>query len=281
MAYYYRPHYGGFHGFGRRWNWGSHGWGRGWGQHGWGHHGWGRGFGRPAWGRRWPWLHADAGADQAALQSFAQNCLAQLFGPEAAQNLPQAIQQFQTQQQLPVTGTLDGNTMNALQAACAQQAGGQDAGGQGAPPPGTGGEMGEGEEYFLPQGTVLPGRKSWPHPFAPWGPGDERTFKQEIAKGVRDVYKLADAVFYARHPEWRGKRLPGGPSTPDIEILKEEWNFLASMVEAKTPGALIDVQPLTGGPQPEMEQFYDGHEPGMLRHSGRWVRHNGKIVVHL
>jgi hypothetical protein len=210
-------------------------------------------------------------SSQPDLQQSARDCLAQLLGPQALQDIRQAIQQFQSQQQLPVTGFVDANTMSALQAACAQQqAGGQDAG-QGGQAPQTG-EMGE-EEYFLPQGTVLPGRSSWPHPFAPWGPNDEKTFTDEFGKGTRDENKLADAVFYARHPEWEGRRLPGKRSSPDIENLKEEWRFLRAMVEAKKPGASIDAQ--------QHEFDYYGQEPGMHRHHGRWSRHGDTIVVHL
>jgi Putative peptidoglycan binding domain len=157
MANYYRPHYGGFRGWGRGFGRGGHGFGQGFGR-GWGRgfrRGWGRG-GVRAWGRRWPWLHADAGQPPEA-----QGCLAQLFGPEAVQDgasMQQAIQQFQAQQQLPPTGVLDDNTMNALQAACAAQQGG---GGQdtGAP-----GEM---EEYDV--GPPAEHRDMW-HGTAPEEP---------------------------------------------------------------------------------------------------------------
>jgi hypothetical protein len=265
MAYYYRPHYGGFHGFGRRWNWGGRGLGRGWGQHGLGP--------RHGLGRRWPWLHADV--DQSAMLPWAQTCLAQLFGPSALQNVQQAIQQFQSQQQLPVTGMLDANTLGALQAACsAQQAGGQDAGGQGAQAPQVGsGEIGESEEYDVPpsRGTVIPGRQDWPFPFNPWGPGDEEVLRQERANGASNENKITDAVFYARHPEWKGRKLRRERGDIDIENLKKEWTYLKGQVLSRT------IVPS----QFELDPFYDGHEPGMHRYSGRWVRHKDKIVVHL
>jgi hypothetical protein len=61
-----------------------------------------------------------------------QACLAQLVGPWVPQNgiigpqTRRAIQMFQGQQQMPVTGLLDSNTANAIQGACS---------GQGAAPP--------------------------------------------------------------------------------------------------------------------------------------------------
>jgi hypothetical protein len=57
-----------------------------------------------------------------------QACLAQLVGPWVPQNgiigpqTRRAVQMFQGQQQLPVTGLLDNSTVNALQAACGGQA---------------------------------------------------------------------------------------------------------------------------------------------------------------
>jgi hypothetical protein len=282
MAYYNRPHHGGF-GFGGHRNWGGHGWGHGWGHgHGFGR-GWGHGrgyrYGRGlyhGWGRRWPWLQPDA--DQSALLPWAQNCLSQLMGPDAVQDIQQAIQQFQSQQQLPATGMLDGNTVTALQAACSgQQAGGQDAGGAQAAPSQPTREIGESEEWQV-GGTVLPGQKSWPHSFAPWGSNDDKTLKQEMTKGVQDPNQLADAVFFRRHPELRGTRLPRAKGNPAVENLKSEWNFLLAMVEAKFLGASMDVTPLAGGPTPELDSDY-GQEPGAHRHSGRWIRRNGKIVL--
>jgi hypothetical protein len=133
--------------------------------------------------------------------------------------------------------------------------------------------MGEGEdyeEYQVPQGTVLPGRSSWPHPFDPWGPNDEKVFKQETAKGVRDDSKLADAVFNARHPCLKGLK---------IKDLMDEWRFLSAIAGTKAIIPPMDLQPLIG---PQHEFDYNGQEPGMHhRHKGRWARHNGTIVVHL
>src|SRR5215467_3851821 len=115
MANYYRPHYG-YHG--RPVHWGGHGAGRVYGLghsfghgfpgHGWGHTGrdWGHGWGGHHWnpaggwrhgyGRRWPWLYSGAGSS--ADPSWAEQCLAQLFGPGALQDPQQAIRQFQAQQ---------------------------------------------------------------------------------------------------------------------------------------------------------------------------------------
>lgn len=58
---------------------------------------------------------------------WAQSCLAQVLGPWVVQDgsmgpaTQGAIRTFQEQQQLPPTGVLDGNTVNALQAACGTQ----------------------------------------------------------------------------------------------------------------------------------------------------------------
>ena len=60
---------------------------------------------------------------------WAQSCLTQVLGTYVPQNgilntqTQQAIQQFQTQQQLPPTGFLDDATIGALQAACSSSAG--------------------------------------------------------------------------------------------------------------------------------------------------------------
>jgi peptidoglycan hydrolase-like protein with peptidoglycan-binding domain len=59
---------------------------------------------------------------------WVQSCLAQLVGPWVPQTgtigpeTRQAIQSFQTQRQLPATGLLDNDTVNALQTACRSSA---------------------------------------------------------------------------------------------------------------------------------------------------------------
>ena len=47
---------------------------------------------------------------------------------------------------------------------------------------------------------------------------DQVMVMDQIARGVRDENKLADSVFYAHHPEWKGKWLRYGPQN-----LKREW----------------------------------------------------------
>jgi peptidoglycan hydrolase-like protein with peptidoglycan-binding domain len=82
-----------------------------------------RWFGRP-WGRRDWGFGFPGGGPQVA---WAQSCLAQVLGSWVVQDgimgpaTQGAIRTFQEQQQLPVTGVLDGPTMNALQAACRSQ----------------------------------------------------------------------------------------------------------------------------------------------------------------
>ena len=80
-----------------------------------------RWFGRP-WGRR-DWGFRFRGEQIA----WAQSCLTQVLGPWVVQDgvfgpaTQGALRTFQEQQQLPPTGLLDENTVNALQAACGSQ----------------------------------------------------------------------------------------------------------------------------------------------------------------
>jgi hypothetical protein len=84
---------------------------------------------------------AQGGASQWAVG--IQACLAQLVGSWVPQNgiigprTRRAIQMFQGQQQLPVTGLLDQTTANAIQAACSGPAAGPPGDGAGPPPPPT------------------------------------------------------------------------------------------------------------------------------------------------
>src|ERR1700678_97876 len=101
---------------------------------------WQRG-GQPRWRyrRRSYGYGAPGGASQWAVG--IQACLAQLVGPWVPQNgiigpqTRRAIQMFQGQQQLPVTGLLDQTTPNAIQAACSGPAAGRPGDGAAPPPP--------------------------------------------------------------------------------------------------------------------------------------------------
>jgi peptidoglycan hydrolase-like protein with peptidoglycan-binding domain len=237
----------GFHGaggFGRRWGWGRH------------------------WGRRWPFLGGVP--TTSPLVPWAQSCLAQLFGQGVSQDgimgpsTRQAIAQFQQQQQLPVTGRLDPNTVSALQAACSGQ---QPQGGAGpaaaAQPSGAGGQS----EYDLNPRDARPCPKGGRFPG--WSDRDLDVAKQQWANGVHDKNKVTDAVFWARHPDWNGKFLPGGTGSPEIENLKAEWKYLRCIV-----GRLVDIdEPL---PMHELPP-YEGHEPEG-RQAGRWVRDRKSVV---
>jgi peptidoglycan hydrolase-like protein with peptidoglycan-binding domain len=78
---------------------------------------------------RWRWLHYPTalpfpvGPSPSSVVAWAQQCLAQIFGPGVPQDGilgPETrgfLAQFQTQQGLPATGSLDDSTMAALQAA--------------------------------------------------------------------------------------------------------------------------------------------------------------------
>lgn len=110
--------------------------------------GFGRGSGGGVRGRFWGQSQGGYGWHPDPQVQWAQGCLAQLVGPGVPQNgimgpqTQQALQTFQSQQQLPPTGMLDPNTMNALQAACSGPPG---------PPPGPPmGEVGAGEQGEFP-----------------------------------------------------------------------------------------------------------------------------------
>ena len=91
------------------------------------------------WGRRWAWLHriGSVGPLSSDWVTWAQSCLGRVVGPWVPQDAimgpqtVQAIQTFQTQQQLPVTGMLDSGTISAHQSACSSSS-------AGPPPPPTG-----------------------------------------------------------------------------------------------------------------------------------------------
>jgi len=239
----------GFHGggrFGRRWGWGSRHWG---------------------WGRRWPFL--GWAPSTSPLLPWAQSCLAQLFGPQVVQdgimgpNTRQAIAQFQQQQQLPVTGTLDPNTVSALQAACSGQQ--PQGGGATAQPSGAAGES----EYDLSPRDTSPCPKGGRFPG--WSAGDLDIAKQQWKSGVHDKNKVTDAIFWARHADWNGRFLPGGKSSPEIENLKAEWRYLKCIVVR-----LADIdEPLA---MHELPVSYEGPNPD-TRQSGRWIQRDGKIVL--
>jgi hypothetical protein len=58
---------------------------------------------------------------------------------------------------------------------------------------------------------------------------DIQVIRAEIAKGNRDENKLTNAVFYDRHPEWRGKELKNASVT-----LRTEWVNLRNGVVRET-----------------------------------------------
>src|SRR5260370_37244178 len=88
------------------------------------------GKGKGGGDRRWPWRYGRSSGYYPAAQPasqwllWVQGCLAQLIGPWVPQTgvmgpeTRQALQTFQAQRQLPTTGLLDNDTVNALQAAC-------------------------------------------------------------------------------------------------------------------------------------------------------------------
>ena len=80
--------------------------------------------------RRWPWFNRGMWRDrsiQSPLVTWAQSCLAQLLGPWVPQDgivgrrTRRAIEEFQAQRQMLVTGMLDDTTVGALRSICGGQ----------------------------------------------------------------------------------------------------------------------------------------------------------------
>ena len=98
--------------------------------------------------RRWHWLYPGGGSPvSSAWVSWAQSCLARLVDPSVPQDgvmgpaTITALQTFQSQHQLPPSGSLDSSTISSLQAACSAPPAGPPAAGppplpDGPPPPG-------------------------------------------------------------------------------------------------------------------------------------------------
>jgi hypothetical protein len=124
-------------------------------------------------------------------------------------------------------------------------------------PPPPFGEMGENEQFI---GDVHIG--PWSHSFNFWASRDEEVLRREWAKGSRDLDKITDAVFYARHPEWSGKKLPRERGSQAIENLKNEWKYLSAIAGARAD-APIDIQAPAGLSQPEFDVSYE--QPQMYR----------------
>jgi peptidoglycan hydrolase-like protein with peptidoglycan-binding domain len=86
------------------------------------------------WGRRWGWLGQAGSTAPPPLSpdwvAWAQACLGRIVGPWVPQDgvmgpeTVRAIQMFQTQQQVPVTGRLDSGTISVLQTTCSRPAAG-------------------------------------------------------------------------------------------------------------------------------------------------------------
>jgi hypothetical protein len=111
----------------------------------------GRGYNHPsdwryrtAFRSRWPWVSRGGVGLEPPLQdpqivAWAQSCLAQLVGAGVPQDgtlgpdTRHAIAMFQSQVQLPATGTLDQSTLAALQQACQAGPGAAVAGAPGGP----------------------------------------------------------------------------------------------------------------------------------------------------
>jgi Putative peptidoglycan binding domain len=120
---------------------------------------------------------------------WAQACLAQLLGPGVPQDgilgvlTQNAIHHFQAEQQMPVTGMLDGDTIAAIRAACGEHEAVADGGGI---------ELHDVEEPYPPQ-PWPPSRRFHPPPLQTIPSGRYRTFSPCDAV-LNDFDRLAAAV---------------------------------------------------------------------------------------
>jgi hypothetical protein len=174
-------------------------------------------------GHRWPWLYrADwvEGGVPSQTVMWAQACLSQLLGTELPQDgffgpdTQQAIASFQAQHNLPPGGTLDDNTVSALQATCAREQ-------EGA----YGGEPGEYEEF-----------------------GD--TFEERDIAGVGDTTKTivryddSYAVYAADGtriplPMWRGKWVKF-PVVVTVTLPRHGVDWYTAVIMPKPYSGFID-----------------------------------------
>lgn len=63
-----------------------------------------------------------------------------------------------------------------------------------------------------------------------------KTLIQAIQLGVTDEWKLTDLIFYARHPELKGK-----PLTSESQHLLDEWNSISALLVHPTLNEIKDV----------------------------------------
>jgi peptidoglycan hydrolase-like protein with peptidoglycan-binding domain len=151
---------------------------------------------------------------------WAQACLSQLLGIELPQDgfvgpdTQQAIASFQARQNLQSSGTLDDNTIGALQATCGAMEWLGEAKGE-SPLAGFAEPVG-GLEYDTPPMTEpisdAIDHKNW-----------LRVLELAMQIGWYDENRLTNLLFFSRHPELDRRQLKPQASKQD-QILAQEWN---------------------------------------------------------
>ena len=178
-------------------------------------------------GRRWPWLYRGAwveGGVPSQTVVWAQSCLSRLLQTELPQDgfvgpeTQRAIAAFQAQRNLPSTGTLDDDTVGALQATCGpmewlnEETAESSFAGSAEP---------VGELDYDTQSLTQPisdaiEQKNWP-----------RVLEQAMEVGWHDENRLTNLLFFSRHPELDRRTLKPQASKRD-QNLALEWSQILS-----------------------------------------------------
>jgi hypothetical protein len=75
---------------------------------------------------------------------------------------------------------------------------------------------------------------------------DQSVIQNQIGRGVRDENRVTDAVFYDRHPEWRGKSLKNANLS-----LRQEWiQIRDSIVRPALKNPYVAASPVSAPPPP-------------------------------
>jgi hypothetical protein len=100
---------------------------------------------------------------------------------------------------------------------------------------------------------------------------DQSVVNDQMVRGVRDENKLTDAVFYDRHPDWKGKSLKNATLS-----LRQEWIQIRDSVVRPTlknpsapPPSVAPVTPVPAAPAtpPSQGSFGNSTFPNVLKYS--------------
>jgi hypothetical protein len=239
----------------------------------------GRGWGWRGYRRRWPWMYGPSAAPIGPVPSagvaWAQQALAQIFGPVVPQDGilgPETrgfVARFQGQQGLPPTGDLDDATMAALQAVTAGPAVPSPLA-EAPPPPIFGGPP------PLPPGPpeIIPG-PPWhhhhEHPLPPGPPmiipGPPRHHRGDhpprmgLPPGPPGIIAAPPGQLRGEHP-----MPPGPPPGPPGVVAAPPGQHRG---ERPMPPGVGEVGELSGGPATPQESSA----------RGRWIRRGERIIL--